>query len=404
MKWTSGISGYVEISLWGMQPERVINMALSRGISIWDIRHQEKDHYILKVSLGGYKALRILVRRSSCRVKIITKKGAPFLVMRAKRRKVLVIGTFFFCLTLYFLSSFVWFIEVTGNKLVSAELILEKGQLQGLRRGMPKAAFNRKELAERLLSEIPELSWAGIHTQGTKVIIEVAEKTLPPADDEHQPADLVARIDGKIEELLVLVGTPLVREGDQVKKGQTLIAGLLYSQIKISETGEISPEGEPELVRAKGLIRGRVVRTHIEQCPILEEIRGDTGAETGAVLLKLLGKEIYLRGTGECAYENYRVIRQTKPLINFKGRIFQGAVELITIVFKEQFCERRQWGIEGAYQEAGRRAREILKSALPIDCKITAQKFEPVPVQDKGIVAVKYELETVEDIGTYRRR
>ena len=96
MKWTSGISGYVEISLWGTNPERVINMALSRGISIWDIRLAEDKHYQLKVSLGGYKALRLLVRSSSCKVKIIKKKGMPFFLMRAKRRKVLVLGTFFF--------------------------------------------------------------------------------------------------------------------------------------------------------------------------------------------------------------------------------------------------------------------------------------------------------------------
>lgn len=404
MKWTSGISGYVEISLWGVRPEKVINMALSRGITIWDIRHEGQDKYRLKVSLGGYKALRALIRRSSCRVKLLRKKGLPFYLMRAKRRKVLVLGTFFFCLTLYFLSSFVWFVEVTGNKLVSTETILAKSTELGLKRGVPKAAFNRNELTSRLLLQIPELSWVGVHAQGTKIIIEVAEKTLPPEDGENIPADLVARLDGIIEELLVLTGTPIVQEGDKVKKGQVLIAGFVYPQIIVSEEGQISPGGEPRPVRAKGVIRARVVRSCIEQCPMREEIKKDTGAAAKIILLKLFGKEVYLRGTGEAPFTHFRSIRQVKPLLDMRGRNLQGTVELITIIYMEQTCEVLEWGIEGAYQEATRRAHALLERDLPQDCKIVERKTEPLPAQNNGMVAIRYILETVENIGVYPPR
>lgn len=415
MKWLSGVSGCVEISLWGVRPERVLNMALSRGITIWDIRHEGQDHYRLKVSLGGYKALRAIIRRSSCRVKIMRKQGVPFCIMRAKRRKVLVFGTFFFFLCLYFFSSFVWVLEVAGNKLVPTKLILEKSQEFGLRQGVPKAAVDRTELAERLLLAIPELSWVGIHAQGTKIIIEVAEKTLPPDDEEKVPADLLARLDGTIEELLVLAGTPMVKEGDKVKKGQILIAGVVYPQIVVSEEGIISPGGEPKPVRAKGVIRARVVRTSSVQCPIQEKLIKDTGAECSSIILKLFGKEIYLRGQKEEPYAKYRLIRQAKTLLDLKrcnipGLLdlkrynFPGTVELVTIIYKEQVCEIRQWGIEGAYQEAARRAHDILKRDLPPDCKIVNRRTEPIPVPDKGLVALKYVLETVENIGIYAQK
>lgn len=401
MRWTAGISGYAEILLRGVRPERVLNMALSRGITIWDIRHEGQDQYRLKVSLGGYKALRALIRRSSCRVKLLRKKGLPFYLMRAKRRKVLVFGTFFFCLALYFLSSFVWFVEVTGNKLVPTETILAKSAEFGLARGVPKAAFNRNELAARLLLQIPELSWVGIHAQGTKIIIEVAEKTLLPEDGENIPADLVARLDGVIEELLVLTGTPLVQEGDRVQKGQVLIAGYVYPQIIVSEDGQISPGGEPRAVRAKGVVRARVVRACLEQCPMREEIKKDTGAEEKVILLKLLGKEVYLQGKGESPFAHYRSIRQVKPLLDIRGRNLQGTVELITIIYKEQTCEVLEWGIEGAYQEAARRAHALLERDLPQDCKIIERKIEPLPGQKTGMVAIRYLLETVENIGIY---
>lgn len=401
MKWSSGITGYVEISLWGVRPERVLNMALSRGITIWDIRHEGQEHYRLKVSLGGYKALRALIKRSSCRVKIMQKKGVPFCIMRAKRRKVLVFGTFFFFLCLYFLSSFVWVLEVTGNKLVPTEVILEKSQELGLRTGVPKAAIDRTELAEKMLLAIPELSWVGIHAQGTRMIIEVAEKTLPLNDEEKVPADLIARLDGKIEELLVLTGTPLVQEGDEVKKGQILIAGFVYPHMIVSEEGIISPGGEPDAVRAKGVIRARVVHTCSVQCPIQEEIIKDTGAECSTIVLKLFGKEIYLRGRKEEPYAKFRMIRQAKTLLDLQRRNLQGTVELVTIIYKEQVYEIRQWGVEGAYQEAARRAHELLKRDLPPDYKIVNRRAEPISVPPKGMIAVKYVLETIENIGIY---
>ena len=403
MKWTSGVSGYVEISLWGTNPERVLNMALSRGISIWDIHLTEDKHYQLKVSLGGYKALRLLVRSSSCKVKIIRKKGLPFFLMRAKKRKVLVLGTFFFCLALYVLSSFVWFVEVKGNELVSTEIILAKAEEHGLRKGVYLASVEKNKIAERLLIELTQLSWVGIEAQGTKIVIEVAEKTFRSTDEENMPGNLIAREDGIIEELLVLKGNPQIQEGNQVRKGQVLILGLVYPEIIISETGELSPSGDPQIVRAKGVVRARVRRTNVEKCALQERLIWDTGIEKSVIILKFRDKEIYLKGTEEIPFSNFRMVRQVKPLFVYKGRNLLGPVELISIIYKEQICEIRDWGIEGAYQEAARRTQDFVWSQLPADYKIISQSFEPVSVEETGVVAVKYVLETIEDIGMYQK-
>jgi similar to stage IV sporulation protein len=195
-----------------------------------------------------------------------------------------------------------------------------------------------------------------------------------------------------------------VGEGDKVKKGQVLIAGYVYPQIIVSEEGQISPGGEPQEVRAKGVVRARVVRSCIEQCPMREEIKKDTGVEEKVVLLKLLGKEVYLRGTGESPFAHFRSIRQVKPLLDIRGRNLQGTVELITIIYKEQTCEVLEWGVEGAYQEAGRRAHALLERDLPQDCKIVERKIEPLPAQKTGMVAIRYILETLENIGVYPPR
>ncbi|MCR4441370.1 MAG: sporulation protein YqfD [Peptococcaceae bacterium] len=400
MRWHAFFNGYLEVALWGEHPERVINMAMSRGLQLWDICRAGEGRYLLKVRLGGFKAMRSMARRSRCRLKIVGKRGLPFFFMRVKRRKVLAAGFLLFCVGLYILSSFVWFIEITGNKKVKTERIRQSITSRGVRIGMPKSVFDREKIKDGLLADIPELAWAGIRIEGTRVIIEVAEKTLIPGEDENKPADLVARRDGKIEELLILTGTSLVKEGDVVNKGQVLILGITYPKIQVNQDGRVTPAGESQKVRARGLVRARVRHTAVGECPVREERYRDTGAEVTAVNLRYRGREIKIKGPREIPFERYRMIRRVETIA--AGRIPGGPVELITITYLEQKHEVCEWGIEGAYLEAVRRARKGVLEELPPDCRIISETHEPVNTGEAGLVRARLTMETMEDIGAYR--
>ena len=367
MNWYAYITGYLEVYLYGENPERVINMAMSRGIYLWDIRQIGPGEFVLKIRLGGYKALRHVVRRSPCRAKIIRKAGVPFFIMRALKRKVWTAGLLFFCITLYILSSFVWFIEISGNNRVKTGEILESVEKQGLKVGVPKSALSCDALQNKLLDDIPQLSWAGIHIRGTKVVIEVAEKTLRPSGDELKPGDMWARINGKVEQMLVLKGTARVKEGDYVQRGQILISGLVYPQLQINPDGSVTPVGEPERLRARGLVRARVERSRTAGCFIKEETDRDTGNQSTVVLIRYKEWKVILSGPRTVPYERYRTVSEVKKA--GWGRIPGATVELVTIVYYEQAHEVREWGIEGAYREARKRAKEEIKpSRLPDRC------------------------------------
>ena len=399
MNWYAYLTGYLELYLYGENPERVINMAMSRGIHLWEIRQLGPGEFMLKIRLGGYKALRHLVRRSSCRMKTVRKSGVPFLIMRAQKRKVLAAGVMFFCLTLYILSAFVWFIEVSGNNKIKTEEILDSVQRHGLKVGVPKSALSCDALQDKLLADLPDLSWTGIHIQGTKVVIEVAEKTPRPSGDEQTPDDLRARVNGRIEEMLVLTGTAMVKEGDYVEIGQILIAGFAYLQLRINPDGSITPEGQAEKVKARGLVRAKVERVSTAGCFIREETDRDTGHTATVVLIRYRGWEVILSGPRTVPYQRYRMVSEVKNA--GWGRIPGTTVELITVVYYEQTHEVSDWGIEGAYREACKRAREAIRQDLPADNRIIAEKDEPVPGKESDWIEVKVTLETIEDIGSY---
>lgn len=400
MRWDAAVSGYLDICMWGKDPERVINMALVRGIQIWDIQQQENGRYLFKVRLGGYKALRHLVKRCDCRIKIAGKKGAPFFLMRAGRRRVLIAGMLFFFAALYFLSSFVWFVEVKGNLKIETELIIKALDEHGLKRGVPISGFDKEEAKAYLLAEIPQLAWANIQIKGSGVFVEVAEKTFIPPELENKPADIIAATDGKVEELLVLHGTALVSEGAFVYKGQSLVAGLVYPLLQINKDGSIVPAGEPEKVRAKALIRARVVREQHAECPINEETDQDSGEKTNVVICRYKGWEMVIQGPKNIPYEHYRTVSRSRTLST--GRIPAGLVEIITVTYIEQKHEIYKRGLEGAYTEAVDRAKKEILKKLPLDYRILTEKHEPILQDRSDLVRVRYTLETIEDIGTYK--
>lgn len=400
MRWDAAISGYLDILMWGKDPERVINMALIRGIHIWDIQHQENGRYLFKVRLGGYKALRHLVKRCDCRIKIAGKKGIPFFLLRAGKRRVLIAGMLFFFIVLYFLSSFVWFVEVKGNKKIETEHIIKTLDEHGVKVGAPISSFDKEQAKAYLLAEIPQLAWANIQIRGSGVIIEVAEKTLIPSELENKPADIIAARDGRIEELLVLQGTALVSEGSLVYKGQSLVAGLSYPLLQLNKDGSIVPAGNPEKVRAKALVRARVAHEQLAECPILEEVDQDTGEKTDIVVCRYKSWEMVIKGPKNIPYQHYRTISRSRTLL--AGRIPAGLVEIITVTYIEQKHEIYKRGLEGAYTEAVIRAKKEIIKTLPPDYRILSEKHEPILQSRTDLVRVRYILETIEDIGTYK--
>lgn len=393
------LTGYVEIVLSGENPERVINMAMIRGIYLWDIHQEKEGYYSLKVRVGGYKALRYLVRRNSCKAKITKKGGFPFVLMRYKKRKVLASGILFFCIVLYTLSSFVWSIEVIGNERVKKDELISVIEANGLRVGALKNTLDKEKIKYQLLKQQPELAWVNIQIQGTKAIIEVVEKTPVPQNIETKAADIVAANDGKIEELLILSGTPLVKEGDRVKKGQLIISGIEYSQIIVNEDGTLSPGGDCKRVRARGLVRARVIHEEVGRCKIYEDRNVDTGEEISVVMIKSGDYNIILKGPKNVPYEHYRTINQSKRVL--LGRNQEGPVELITIIYREQKHESKFWGIEGAYKEAVNRARTKVQAGLPEDHRVIEERHSPITSQEKNTVQVKFTLEVIENIVKY---
>lgn len=247
--------GYVIIKIKGLQLERFINQAIQAGVILRDIERLSTQIMIAKVSVPGFRRLRLLCRGGNWRLSILKRVGLPFLLFRMARRKALLAGGIVALLLIYLLSSVVWFVEVHGCQQVPRQRILELAAQFGLHSGALKSAYSGKVVERQLLLTMDRLSWAYVETRGTLAIIHVAEKVVP--DPElTMPGDIVAAFDGVLEELLVLRGVPLVKEGDAIRASQVIISGLIPPNSPLH--AEKLAQGETPYIKAEGVVKARV--------------------------------------------------------------------------------------------------------------------------------------------------
>ncbi|MDF2875348.1 MAG: sporulation protein YqfD [Sporomusa sp.] len=213
---TKYLRGAVKIRITGTIPERFINLCITEQILLWGITKIDED-LIAWIGLDDFFKIRPLVLRSATRVQVLSHRGLPFVIKRAKRRKMMIAGAVLFIVLLNIMSSYVWFVDITGVKSMSENEIRNVAISNGLKPGAVIGGLNTKLIEREILLNVPEVAWVGINFTGTRAVIEVVEKTMPKQETKA-PAHIVAMKDGVITEIIALAGQPAVKKGDTVKK------------------------------------------------------------------------------------------------------------------------------------------------------------------------------------------
>lgn len=398
-QWWSYLVGYLTVEVEGERIEPFINMAMVRGIRLWDIRHLSRHTITARIRISGFFSLRHIARRNRCRMRIVRRHGLPFLAVSLKKRKMLALGAVFFLFLLYFLSSLVWFIEVAGNQQVGAEDILRVAQREGFRAGTPRWRLDKLRLEKVLAREFPQVAIFSVEIRGTRVLIEVVEKKLPPPEEEkNQPSHIVAARSGVIEDIIVLVGEPVAKPGDSVKAGQVLISGIL----PVPGTGSLTPPPgvmlpppqslEPEQVCARGLVRARVSYTAFGESPVVESLWRPTGRRVTRLSISGWGREVIVYGPREAPYPAFAREQQ-------EARIPRLLLALTWERLSELESYTVEYGVDGAVTRAVEQARAEIDQARMPQSETLAEKIDLIPVDDPNRVRVQVQLEALEDIG-----
>ncbi|NLB53584.1 MAG: sporulation protein YqfD [Syntrophomonadaceae bacterium] len=388
------MEGIIGIRLFGTKVEKVINMALARGIYIWEIKRRE-DFLEFKIRRSAYEALSNIVSENNYKMEIINEKGLPFFKNTIKRRFGFFGGAVLFLLAIYFVSSFIWFIEVVNNEKVDSGTIMMTAARHGLYKGAAKWNFSRTDVEEAMMLDINQLSYIKVDIRGVKATIEVVEKILP-GDEITGPCHIVAAKDGVVEEILLLEGQVNVKEGDVVSKGDILISGIVFYQPNplFSEIEEDAKEDKPvDIVRARGIVRARVWYEGYGECKRTTERIINTGRMNRQIIVKSPWFDFRIYGAADPGYVQAKTQVKKREIESPIG-VF-GWNDLVSIERKKVVTHLSE---NEAVKIARQKAMQTLTDAMKQDKLPREMEIEILSAPSDPVLRCKVAVDVIEDI------
>ena len=223
--------GWVRVETEGGYPERLLNEMAVAGVPVWHLRRGE-EWMRFSCPAGDYRQLRFAAHRACLRMRIRQKHGFPFWRHRYRHRKGLLVGLALYIAILSLLSPRIWVIQVNGNVETPTEDILAVAAERGVRLGARMDRIEIKELQLQGTATLDKVAHITVNPSHCIARIEVTEREpTPQVIDLSQPSDLVAVCDGIVLEIEARSGQPLVKAGEAVTAGTTLITGRVQTKL-----------------------------------------------------------------------------------------------------------------------------------------------------------------------------
>lgn len=379
------ILGYVRINIEGYFIERFINICRSKEILLWNIKRKNSSIIHANIGIKEFKEIKEIANKTKCKIKIENKKGIPFILKRYKKRKIFFIFLILIILGTIAMSNFIWNIEIRGNERVSTDELMKNINESGLTIGKLKNSIDTKRIINDIRLNCSDLAWIGIKIKGTNAIVEVVEADKKPEIiDENEYCNIVSDKEGVIVKIDAANGTALVKPGDTVKKGTTLIGGWIEGKY----TGT-------RYVHSSGEIKAKVWYTTRETIQLKETIKEKTGNEEKKYSININNFQINLYKSLS-NFQNYDTIYTTKRVKIFSD--FYLPVGITECNNFETIEKEVEYDVEQAKDIVSKRADEKLLQQIGNEENIKDKTINFYEDTDKIEVEVTYEV--LENIGT----
>ena len=379
------IFGYVKVEIEGYYIERFINICQNKKILIWNLKREKGVKLFFNIGIKDFKSLKQISRKTNCKIKIIRKKGMPFLLHRYKKRKIFAIFLVLIFFFIYTSSRYVWNIDVNVENDLSIENIEKDLYNLGLKRGIRKASIDTDKIINEIRLKRNDISWIGIDLKGTNAIIKIVKADeKPDLIDSSDYCNIVAAKSGVITNIIAQNGTALVATGDQVNKGDVLIAG--YMEGKYTDKRYVHSLGE---------VQAKIKYKKSEKIYLNQDILKETGNQEKKFQIKFNNFQINFYKTLS-NFKIYDTIYKEKKLKIFSN--FYLPISVMEITNKEQIKETKNYSKEEAIEVEKEKLSAEIEKDIANKENIQDIKVDTIEKQDCIEVCVTYEvLENIED-------
>ena len=379
------IIGYIRISIEGYYIERFINICGNEKITIWNLKRNKNVKLELNIGIKDLKKVAKIAKQTKCKIKIIKKKGLPFLFNRYRKRKLFFVFLLVIIIGLGISSNFVWNIQIVEEDKESLENLYQDVVESGLEIGKMKSKINTKDIINKVRLKRNDIAWMGIELKGTNAIVKVVKATAKPEIvDDNEYCNIVSDKQGIITKINAQNGTIAVKVGDTVNVGTTLINGWMEGKY----TGL-------RYVHAKGEIQAKV--WHTKNIKILYNAteKTETGNIENKYQIKINNFEINL-SKRLSKFKIYDTI-----VLENKFKIFSDfylPISLVKITNKEIKEEQKNYNAEQAKDLGIEQLQKELDNEIEDKSKVVNKIINTYEKEDGIEVYVTYEV--LEDIGT----
>lgn len=219
------LSGTVRVELTSANLTASLAEINRAGIEIRSLQWKNELTCCCQIQRKNYQILRNLSDKRGDSLRVINRSGIIWYICSLWKRPLLILGLLTILILAQFLSNRVLFVCVQGNEMIPSKLILESAEKLGLTLGISGRDIRSETIKNGLLSQIPDLQWAGVNTSGCVAIISVQERTDKKKTENSGVSSIIAAKDGYILSGIVEKGTAMFQNGQTVQKGQLLISG-----------------------------------------------------------------------------------------------------------------------------------------------------------------------------------
>lgn len=379
------ILGYLEIKVEGYFIEKFINNCLKSNIFLWNIKRKRTTIMTCNIGVKDFKNIRKILKQTKCRIKIEKKKGLPFTFNKYRKRKIFALLIFIILIIIAILSNFVWNIQIEGTEKISKDELIQTLKEEGLSIGKFKPGIETREIINKVRLDRDDIAWIGIEITGTNAIVKVVEaEEKPEIVDEDEYCNIVATKDGVVTKIMAQNGTPLVKNGDLIKKGTVLIGGWLEGKY----TGT-------RYVHSNGQVEAKVWYTQKERVYLKETKKEDTGEAQNKYSVNI-NNFIINFNKRVSKFENYDTIEEAKKIKLFSN--FYLPIELVKTTYKEYKVVEIAHTLEEAKTIGIERAKDKLNAQIENTNNISDEQVNIK--EETNFVDVEVVYEVKENIGT----
>ncbi len=340
-----------------------------------------RDFIIIEVLEEDYDNL--LKINTTYKIEIVKRKGLLNVIHFIKTRKLFVVMALLGFASFNLLTNLVFSIKVIDTDSELREIILTDLEELGLRKYNFKISYKEKEKIEEEILEKEKdiLEWIEIEEKGVSYEVKLIRRVKDDIEKETEPRDIIANKTGLITRIEAESGEVVTKKNAYVKKGDTLISGL------IRNNGNIVSK-----VRAEGRVYAEIWYKVSLSLPLTyhEEIK--TGNNKTVLEISFLSDDIAITD-----FDKYKHSKDTKKVL-YKHPLLPISINLTK---KEEvkttdidFSENYEKNIKPL-------AVEKLKNKLGNDIKILSEKvLKREENTDRIDIEIFFKVE--EDITSYK--